>query len=230
MFQNNIFNQKGDFILYIIVTILVIFVGAILYYMYLEPENNTSTITDSNFISEFKSKMPEKEIIETYPNTYKIYAKLDFDMKLELQDKNIIFEGNPKIIVSEREFNLIDPILSNFSGYLDNTGIYGSANKLFNKSAHLDLRSEISSNYEDIDKIEIEDTYFDLEQSNTIGIIKVQDREFNLNKGYLKIKGFLGKATIKSTGTEDNKKMYVELDGNIGYLKIIDNGLETVLK
>ena len=234
-------NQRGDFILYLIVTIVIILIGAILYYVYLSGDSNNSldkTISDNNFFSEFKSKLPNTNTNtidnpETFTNSYLIYTKLALDIKLELEDKNLEINGYPSINLNNRIFKIKDPILTNFTGYIDNTGIIGTTQNINAINAILEISSNIDTNYDNIDSIIINNVYLDLESSNINGILNVQDtntinsdKNFNLNKVYLKMKGFLGNITL----TKTNDQTYVEMDGNVGYLQIIDNVSITTLK
>lgn len=226
-----IFNQKGDYILYLIITILAILIGAILYYVYTGDSgdfNNTNN-SDSNFISEFKSKMPNTDafVKETYATQYPINAKLTLDMKIEITDKDVIISGNPELIVSERPFILENPKLTGFTGIIDKTGLNGGITKIIGDNFDLDIRSTINTSFNNIKKITVQNIELDLENSNINGQINIQNKPHTLNKSYLQIKGFSGDLIIIPG---DNNFPEVQLDGNIGYLKIIDGIEEITLK
>lgn len=226
-----LFNQKGDYILYIIITILAILIGAILYFVYTGSDSpNNSTTQDSNFISEFKSKMPQKDVFnnsENYTTTYPIKAKIALDMKIEINDKNVLILGNPNLIVSERSWTLENPELTGFTGTIDKTGLSGGLNRAIGNTFDLDIRATTNINYENIESIIIKDIELDLENSNINGELDIQGKPHALNKSYLQIKGFSG--DLKIIPGNDSLPQ-VELDGNVGYLKIIDGIEEITLK
>lgn len=227
-----IFNQKGDYILYLIITILAILIGAILYFVYTGGYDDSSSgnTLDSNFISEFKAKVPNKDILLSteYTTQYPISASFDLDIKIEIDDKNVIIDGNPSIIISERSFKVNNPELTNFIGIIDSTGLDGGINTINGKDFDLDIRARANISFDLIDSIKIKDIELNLESSNISGQLNIQSKPHTLNKSYLQIKGFSGNLTI--IPGQDHNSTKVELDGNVGYLKIIDGIEETVLK
>jgi len=120
-------NSKGDFLIYIIFTIIILIIGAILYFVYLN-DNSNNSYQDSNFLGEFKSKLPpmkESQTKEAFENSYPFTAKIKLDMKIEIDDQNIIFYGSPNFLINDRQFIIKDPTLHGFSGIIENKGISG---------------------------------------------------------------------------------------------------------
>jgi len=225
------FNEKGDYILYMIITVLLVLIGAIFYYVYTGDgvDYSTSNNSDSNFISEFKSKMPNTNAFseETYANQYPIKAKLSLDMKIEINDKNISISGEPEFSISERPFVLLDPKISGFTGTIDKTGLTGGAININGDEYNLEIRSQLTTGFNNIKSITIKDIQLNIENSNIIGELDIQNKPHILNKSYLQIKGFSGDLKIVPN---DNNSPEIILDGNVGYLKIIDGIEETTLK
>lgn len=222
-------NQKGDFLLYIIFTIIILLIGAILVYVYLMPQDNINIDNPDSQSLTFKMQYPDKTISETtYQKTYPIKAKFKLDMSLIIADKNVNIFGKPEIMVSEHPFEIKNPNLVGFSGTIDKTGLLGNVSKIVSNDVSLDLRASINSNLQNIDKILIDNMYLDMEIPNITGELKILDKDRKLNKSYVQIKGFSGKLTILSD--LGNQDYTVDLDGNVGYLKYIDGVEETILK
>jgi len=220
-------NKRGDFLLYIIFTIIILLIGAILVYVYVMPQDANSTSTGDTI--DFRTQYTTKNVTETlYTKQYPIKTKLRLEMGLDISDKNINILGKPEILVSERIFILKDPTLTKFSGTLDKTGLQGNVDSINSKDASLDLRTSVSTSFQNIDKLTINNMYLDLETPNISGELDISGKLRTLNKSYLQIKGFNGKLTV----IPDLNKEYatLELDGNVGYLKYIDGVEETILK
>jgi len=219
-------NQRGDFLLYIVFTVVLLLIGAILVYVYLTPQDNNSNNGEA---IDFKTQYPSKLITESvYSKEYPIKAKLVFEVPLNVSDKNVSLFGKPEIIVSERIFIVKDPVLGSFSGTLTKTGLEGNVKTITSKDTSLDLRTAISINFGTIDKLIIDDMYLDLEAPNISGTLDISGKSRALDKSYLQIKGFKGKLTILPD--LDKEITTLELDGNVGYLKYIDGVEETILK
>jgi len=219
-------NEKGDLILYIIFSIIILVIGFIVYFVYLDAD--LSNVQDTNFIQDFKTKLPVKDQLDNtiYDNSYIVHAKFLLDNKIELEDKNIIVIGNPSIDVSNRPFIIQDPELINFSGSINKNTLEGIVTHINNDGAQLEINSSINFNLEEISKVIINKTQLNLENSKVTGTINVQGKEYSLDKAYLKLKGFIGTLTIEP----DNNSAYLMLDGNIGYLELIDSISVTTLK
>jgi len=224
-------NNKGDFLLYLIFTIIILIIGAILYFVYLNEDGSKLGLgnTDSNFLGEFKSKLPPTKDLkdkDAFQNTYHILAKIKLDMKIELEDKNLIFDGNPTFLISDRKFVLKDPTLNEFSGTVEKTGFSGYVNEIQTKEDSMEIMSQLTCDFKNIEQIQIKNIYLDIENANIIGEINVQDKKYELNKTYLKLKGFSGDLKF----VPDKEDIFVNLDGNIGYLELRDNQVITILK
>jgi hypothetical protein len=220
-------NQRGDFILYIIFTIVLLLIGAILVYVYMFPADANNN-ANNNTIS-FNNQYLSKNIIETaYSKQYPIKTKFKLDMRIDVSDKNVLLYGKPKIMISERQFSLKEPILSGFSGAITKSGLEGNVNSISSKEYELDLRSSIFVGLEEVDKLIIEEMYLDLESPNISGELDIAGKSRTLEKSYLQIKGFNGKLTILPD--LDKEFATLVLDGNVGYLKYIDGVEETILK
>ncbi len=230
------FNQKGDFILYLIFTIVILLIGAILYYVYLGSSNNSDGLPnlDGNFLNEFKSKLPNNDPSlndATYSNSYSIVAKLNLDMPIQIYDKNLNILGNPIVLINKRKITVKDPLFTEFTGNFTKEGMKGELDSIIagdSGETNIELKSQFESDFTNIEEISVNDIYLDLENSNIKGKVTIQDKAYDLNKSYLKIKGFKGKLTI--VPNNDNNSAYVKLDGNVGYFEMIDNQIVTTLK
>lgn len=244
-------NQKGSFILYISFTIILLLIGAIIYYVYLEnstthsrissthfgtsptnTEKNTKKNVNNNLLEKLKEKLPPSKIQtpkEKYENSYKISAKLYLNSAFDVKDKNIDIIGKPTLIFGElgkREFIIKDPKLVDFSGSFTNKEFTGTLTNIITNTDELEILSKLDSNYSDIKEIDIDNLDIDFEGANITGTINIQNKTYNLDKVYLNIKGFSGNAKI----TPDKNSAYLELNGSLGYFDMIDNQVETTLK
>lgn len=223
-------NCKGDFFIYLIFSVVIILIGAIIFYVYQGQDsfNLFNKNQDLNFSSLEKTsnKLPPTNstaLKDNYKNTYDFKAEIQINDIFELKDNNIYIYGKPKIIIAEREFLLKDPYLINFEGTLSNT-IEGHVESILFEDSEIKIKSKISLDYNDIDKLIIEDLKINFENTNITGIVYLDTSNLNLDKAYLNFKGFIGTATINP------KKNTIMFEGKIGYLKVKNNSVTTTLE
>ncbi len=214
-------NQKGDILLYIIFTIILIIIGAIIYYVYLNYDFNSNKDENTSVLNNLKSKLPSKNVSNvSYSNNYKFNAKINYFEYIKINNSNLFINGKPNISFNNSLFMLSEPTIYNFEGNLSSENIVGFANYINGKDYNLNINSDITVDYSDVENIIINDFYYDLERSNINGTIKIDTSgDINLNKAYLKIKGFKGKVIY------DPEENILEFDGNIGYIKVKNDGL-----
>ncbi len=225
-------NQKGDFFIYIIFSIVILLIAAIIFYVYQGNDgfNVFNKDLDVNFSNSLdntlnNSKLPQTTVqkLDTYKNSYAFKAEITINNSYELKDNNISIEGKPTLKISDRDFVLKNPYLSHFKGSIGNT-LEGYVNTIYIDDSEIIIKSKIYSDFNDIEKITIEDLKINFENTNINGKLYYENKAYDLNKAYLNFKGFEGDAIINP------KKNTITFDGKIGYLKFKVDGLTTTLE
>lgn len=220
-------NQKGDFFIYLIFSIVILLIGAIIFYVYQGQDSFDwfSKDKDLNFSNSFKdnNKLPatnNTQKLDVYKNSYDFKAEIGINTTYDVKDNNISIIGKPTI---SNILILKNPYLSHFNGAIGET-IEGYVNTIYFEDSEIIVKSKVNFDLNDIDKMVIEELKINFENTNISGKIFLENNTLDLDKAYLNFKGFTGNATINP------KNNTITFEGKIGYLKIKNKGLTTTLE
>lgn len=227
-------NSKGNFI---IITAIVIFIALILYFAFFNPDafsKKDAGNEDQGFLENAQNKMPPSktantttEIVEDQ-NVFNILLKTELTNKLGITDKNVEIVGKPELMFGEKKFTVVNPKLMGFSGTADGKEIIGTVNTVQTQDGStLETKSDFTLNiFAGFSEVIIPEMIMNLESFDNTGSLKAKDKEYNLDKSYLKIEDFSGRVIIKI----EDEKPFLVLDGNVARLKFIDKQVTTLIE
>ncbi len=226
-------SSKGNFI---IITAIVIFIALILYFAFFNPDAFSKKDTgneDQGFLENAQNKMPPSktantaaEIVEDQ-NVFNILLKIELTNKLGITDKNVEILGKPELMFGEKKFAVVNPKLIGFSGTASGQEIIGTVNTVQTQDGStLETKSDFTLNiFAGFSEVIILKMIMNMESFDNTGSLQAKNKEYTLDKSYLKIEDFSGRVTIRIEGD----KPFLIMDGNVARLKLIDNQQVTTL-
>lgn len=226
-------NSKGNIV---IILAIIIFIGLILYFAFFNPDAFSKKDTgtdDKGFLESAQDKMPPSKTSNTLTeipedgNFFNINLKIELTNTIGITDKNIEIIGKPELMFGEKKFTLANPKLTGFTGTVSGKEVVGTVNTVQTQDGStLETKSDFTLNiFAGFSEVIILDMQMNLESFDNTGTLKAKEKEYNLNKSYLKIEDYSGKISVKI----EEEKAYLILDGTVARLKIIDNQQVTTL-